>query len=92
MQNKCQNELLWTTKHVFLHDYFLHIWHVLGAKFFEFNAYKQLANWYKKLIFSLATIWLKISSLSNFDMIFFQVHPMNMYLLKNKHVFLAQQI
>jgi hypothetical protein len=25
-----QNELLWTTQHVFSHDYFIHIWHVLG--------------------------------------------------------------
>jgi hypothetical protein len=42
---KCQNESLWTIKHVFMHDYFLHMRPALGVGNFEPNEYKQLVKW-----------------------------------------------
>jgi hypothetical protein len=42
------NELLWTTKHVFGQDYFLHMWPTVGVINYKPNKYKQLAKCFLK--------------------------------------------
>jgi hypothetical protein len=66
---KYQNEFLKSAKHVFLHDYFLHMWLVLRARNFETNEYKQLVKWFKKEIISLENLCFKISKFWKFYMI-----------------------
>jgi hypothetical protein len=39
--------------HVFLHDYFMHMWFAPRARNFEPNEYKQLTKWQKKKSFPL---------------------------------------
>ncbi len=58
------NRNIRTIKHVFLHDYSLHMWLTPRARNFEPNEHKQLTKWFLKwVVSSFANFWFKISSL-----------------------------
>jgi hypothetical protein len=69
---KCQNELLWITKHVFWHNYFLNMWIILKAKSLKLSEYKQLAKWFKRKSFHLQPFPFKFQDFEIFiyDLVF----------------------
>jgi hypothetical protein len=78
---KCKNGLLKSTKHVFSHYYFSHMWHTYKIWKFEPNGYKKVAKLFNKGIISLVALCFKISRLWNFHVILFSSNWHNEYVV-----------
>jgi hypothetical protein len=89
-----QNEFQWTTKHVFWQNYFLHMWPTFEAKHFEHIEHNCFVKWLKTWVFFLATFFFRISKLLIFfyNLVFHQVHFMNMYFHRKGHAFIVQKV
>jgi hypothetical protein len=66
-----QNEFQWTTKHVFWHVYFFHMWLAFKVRHFEPIEHNFFINFFLKWVLCLATLSFKISRFWNFWMIWF---------------------
>jgi len=77
----------------FWQDYFLHMWFALKVKHFEPIEHSFFVNGLKKWILCLVALSFKNSKLKFlYDLVFHQVHGMNMYFHGRGHVFVVQKI
>jgi hypothetical protein len=84
---KCLNKLLWTISHVFLNDYFLHMWPTLQVINLKPSEYKKSTKWLKKnsLFFCSPKDWIILLSKFSYGLSYNQMHAMNMAKHRCKH-------
>jgi hypothetical protein len=88
-----QNEFQWTTKHVFCKDYFLYMWPTPQVGDFEPIEHNFFIKWLRKSVLFLAALSFKFKTLKFlYNLVFHQVHLMNMYFHRRGHVFVVQKV
>jgi hypothetical protein len=88
-----KNEFQWTTKHVFWQDFSLHMWPTPQAKHFE-PIEHFFCQMVKKKGPSPCNPFLQILKILKFlyNLVFHQVHIMNMYIHRRGHVFVVKNV
>jgi hypothetical protein len=86
---KSHNEFQWTTKHVFWQAYFLHMW----PKHLKLNILNPLNIFFYQMVYKMNPLPCNpfLQSFKTlkflFDLVFHQVHPMNIYFHKRGNFF-----